>query len=211
MADILQQFLDAIGEQPLEQPGQQHGHQQQRQQQQDQLLAGTRPGVGAQGIAAHGQHHHALPLRGRVFHQRVAPDQQLLLLQPVQMILRPLLALVQQPLDGRDAQRHAGRALRQTEGAHPPGIVEHCSVDQRRMVEVFGEQVADPVGRVGTALAQAAGQEVADEVGGGFQLADRLLQRMAIDRHYLIHGDQQAEAEKGTQQQRTQSEQATHP
>ncbi|MNT78427.1 hypothetical protein D3C72_2176630 [compost metagenome] len=78
------------------------------------------------------------------------------------------------------------------------------------MVEVFGEQVADPVGRVGTALAQAAGQEVADEVGGGFQLADRLLQRMAIDRHHLIHGDQQAEAEKGTQQQRTQSEQATH-
>ncbi|MNY06115.1 hypothetical protein D3C86_1388580 [compost metagenome] len=79
------------------------------------------------------------------------------------------------------------------------------------MVEVFGEQMADPVGRVGAALAQSASQEVADKVGGGFQLAHRLLQRVTVDRHHLIHGDQQAEAEKGTQQQRTQSEQATHP
>ncbi|MNE92711.1 hypothetical protein D3C80_1904700 [compost metagenome] len=79
------------------------------------------------------------------------------------------------------------------------------------MVEVLGEQMADPVGGVGAALAQSAGQEVADKVGGGFQLAHRLLQRVTVDRHHLIYGDQQSEAEKGTQQQRTQSEQATHP
>ncbi|MNZ79717.1 hypothetical protein D3C78_983280 [compost metagenome] len=115
--------------------------------------------------------------------------------------------LLQQQLDARHTQRHAPGALRQAEGADLPGVIDHGGVDQRRMIEMGAEQVAEFVDRCRSAVQlQASGEEVTDEIGGGFQLAHRFLQRMTIHRDHLVHGYQQTEAKKGAQQQGTQGE-----
>ncbi|MNM97845.1 hypothetical protein D3C81_1103600 [compost metagenome] len=165
--------------------------------------------MGAQRVGTHGQHHHvryALPRQPGARPQRVTAEEQIALLQPVQVAPLQAGPLAQQALDGRDTQRHTRDTLRQTERAHPPATVQHRGVDQRRMVEMLSEQMAELIDRSGTVQLQAASQEMADEIGRGFQLAHRFLQRMAMHRHQLIHGHQQAETEKGAQQQAAQGE-----